>query len=70
MATIEPLRGAFDNMKAMLARIAEDDATIGFVGCILRSDGTMQPIHFGATREQHSFAAALWLNLSVTPDEN
>lgn len=69
MATIEPLRGAFDSMKAMLARIAEDDDAIGFVGCVLHSDGTMQPIHFGATREQHSFAAALWLNLAITHDE-
>lgn len=65
MATIEPLRGAFENMRAMLAHIAEDDNAVGFVGCVLRKDGTMQPIHFCATREHHAFAGALWLKLSV-----
>jgi hypothetical protein len=67
--SVVSLKPNFENMKAMLAHIADDDAAIGFVGCVVHSDGTMQPIHFGATREQHSFAAALWLNLSVTPND-
>lgn len=69
MATIEPLRGAFENMQAMLARIAEDEDAVGFVGCVLHKDGTMQPIHFCATREHYAFAASLWLKLAVA-DEN
>jgi len=68
--SIVPLKPNFENMRAMLAHIAEDDNAVGFVGCVLHGDGTMQPVHFGATREQHSFAAALWLNLSITPDES
>lgn len=61
MAKIEPLRPHFENMRALLARIAEDEDAVGFVGCILRKNGTLVPVSFDVTRDQMSFAAAIWL---------
>lgn len=58
---IAPLRDRFENMQAFLAHIAEDDDATAFVGCVMRKDGSMVPVHFNATREQMSFAAAMWL---------
>ena len=61
MAKIEPLREHFENMHALLARMGEDEDAVGFVGCIMMRDGTMEPINFNVTREQMSMAAAVWL---------
>lgn len=68
MAKIEPLRPHFENMQALLARIAEDDQAIGFIGCIIKKDGTMQGVHFGGSRQQMAFASALWLAHCVGDD--
>jgi hypothetical protein len=61
MAKIESLKPRFENMQALLARIAEDEEAEGFIGCVLRKDGTMVPVSFEATRDQMAFAAAIWL---------
>ena len=61
MPKITALRDGFENMQAFLAHIAEDDGAVGFVGAVMRGDGTMVPVHFMATREQMAFAAALLL---------
>lgn len=61
MGKVTPLRDGFENMQAFLAHIAEDDGLSGFVGAVMRKDGTMVPVHFKATREQMAFAAALLL---------
>lgn len=58
---IEPFKPHFENMQALLARIAEDEDAVGFVGCILRKNGSLVPVSFDVTRDQMSFAAAMWL---------
>jgi hypothetical protein len=66
VSKIAPINGRFENMKAFLAHIAEDDKAVGFVGMVVRKvdDGhDMVPIHFKATCEQMSFAAAMWLRI-------
>lgn len=62
MGKIEPFRPHFENLQAMLARIAEDDQAVGFVGCVMKKDGTMTPIHYEATREQMAMAGAMMLH--------
>lgn len=59
---IEPFRPQFENMQALLARIAEDEDAVGFVACILRANGSLVPVNFNVTRDQMSFAAAMWLH--------
>jgi len=65
VSKIAAINGRFENLKAFLAHIAEDEAAVGFVGIVVRkaSDGghVMVPASFNATREQMSFAAAMWL---------
>lgn len=66
------IKGKFENMKAFLAHIAEDEHAVGFVGCVLRKDpedgGIVTiPVHHEATLEQTAFAAALLLKRCV-PD--
>lgn len=68
MNKIEPLKPRFENMKALLARIAEDDEAIGFVGCVLRADGSMVPVSFEIDRAQMAFAAAMFLRDCVEAD--
>lgn len=69
MAKIEPFRRQFDNMQALLARIAEDEDAVGFVGCIRRKNGMMVPVNFDVTREQMAFAAAMWLHNCLEGDD-
>lgn len=66
MAKIEPFKPHFENMRALLARIAEDEEAIGFIGCVIRKDGNIIPVSFEATREQMSYAAAFWLKECVS----
>lgn len=57
---IEPFRGHFENFRALLARIAEDDEAIGMVGCIKYKDGSMKPVSFDATLGEMALASAIW----------
>ena len=65
MSKIAAINGRFENMKAFLAHIAEDEGAIGFVGCVIRKDEASEsilvPVNFEATRQQMAFAAAMWL---------
>lgn len=70
MAThkIVPINGRFTNFKAFLHHIAEDDEAIAFVGCVLRKNGDFVPVQFEITRQQMSFAAAVWLQQCLETD--
>lgn len=71
MGKIAAINGKFENMPAFLAHIAEDGQAYGFCGVIMRraEDGgtEMVPVHFEATCEQMSFAAAMMLQIAVKP---
>lgn len=59
MAKVVPISGAFQSMHALLARIAEDENAIGFVGCVLLADGQMRPISFNCQRKDMAFASVI-----------
>lgn len=57
---IVPIRESFENMQALLARIAEDDDATGFVGVVLRKSGDeMVVVTFDAIRAEIAFAALM-----------
>lgn len=57
---IVPLRESFENMQALLARIAEDPDATGFAGCVLRKGGDeMVVVTFDASRADIAFAALM-----------
>lgn len=62
---IVAFNGKFTNLKAFLHHIAEDEDAIAFVGCVLRKDGNFVPVQFEITRQQMSFAAAMWMQLCM-----
>lgn len=68
-AAIVPIRGVFEDLRAMLGALAADAANVGFVGVVKRDDGTMVPVNFGVTRGDVSFAAALLIRDSVDPGD-
>lgn len=59
MNKIEPIRLAFENMQALLARIAEDEDVIGFAGVIFRKNDTAHVVTFDCTRKDVAFASVM-----------
>jgi len=57
--TIEPLRGSFENWRALLGHIMEDDDVERFVIVTLKKDGTMWTAHFEMTIAEIAYAALL-----------
>lgn len=56
---IEPLRDSFENMQALLARIAEDPDAVGFAGVVFRKPDSAVTISFNCSRAEVTFAAAM-----------
>ena len=55
-----PIGNSFQNMQALLARIAEDPEATGFAGVVLRKAGDeMVVTTFNCTRAEVAFAAAM-----------
>jgi len=57
--TIRPIRGRFENWRALLAVIAEDDDVENLAVITVSKDGVMKCAHFEMTREQMAFASVL-----------
>jgi hypothetical protein len=56
---IVPLRGHFENMQALLARIAEDTDAIGFVGMVILKEGRgMKLVNFNVSCAEMAYAGA------------
>ena len=65
---IVPFNGRFDNMKAFLAHIAEDEMVAGFVGMVIYDDeGTRfyKLATFDATCAEAAFASCILSDLAV-----
>lgn len=67
---IVPIRQNFENMQALLARIAEDDEANGFIGVVLRKDGDeMVVVTFDATRAEVALAALMLQQNALEEEE-
>lgn len=59
-AKIVPLKGNFESVAALLARVAEDaDEIDSLVVMVYYKDGTAAPFHIGCTKYQMCFAGAV-----------
>jgi hypothetical protein len=57
MPKIHPLRENFEDVRALLAHMAELDDIVGFVGVVVTADGAMSPVAYGVDRGLFAFAA-------------
>lgn len=62
---IVAINGRFENIKAFLHHIAENEEAVGFVGCVWLKNGDPVPVEFEITRQQMALAAAMWLQECV-----
>lgn len=69
MAKIEPLKGSFENMRALLARIAEDEDAIGFAGVVFRRPDSAVVVTFNCDRKEVAFASVMLSSTSMEPVE-
>jgi hypothetical protein len=69
MGELKAIRGAFENVKAMLHHIAEDDDVEAFVIVTFRKDGTAVPAHLNCKRRDMAFAAAILQYNSLQGDD-
>lgn len=63
---IVAIKGAFENAKAFLYHIAEDDQIEQFAIFVVRKDGTPLIANFQCTRANMAYASAALANEAVT----
>lgn len=61
---IIPIRGHFENPKAFLHHIAEDEDMTGFVIFVETKQGTMRPAHINFSKQAMAFAGAAAISWS------
>ena len=66
--SIVPIRGEFENPKAFLHHIAEDEEIEAFVIIVFRKDGTGVPAHLNCKARDMAFAGAMMTALALNPD--
>jgi len=61
-------KGCYENPRAFLLHIAEDEDMTGFVIIVETKQGTMRPAHINFSRQAMAFAGAFMLGLSQEDD--
>jgi len=67
--TVVPLKEGFENPKAFLLHIAEDEEIEGFVICVLRKTGTMIPAQINMSRADMAYAGAVITAMALEDGE-
>lgn len=73
MSKIVPFRENFENLQALLARMAEDEEAVGFCGCLFKKEnaedpGTLVPVTFGVNRTHVALTAAILQRECLAPE--
>lgn len=69
MSKIEPLKGHFENMQALLARIAEDEKATAFAGVVFTNNDSAHLVTFNCSRRDVAFAGTMLQANSLEPVE-
>jgi hypothetical protein len=67
--TVIPLKGNFENPKAFLLQIAEDEEIQGFCMVVYLRDGTVTPAHIFCSRSDLAFSGALLTQMALDGDD-
>jgi hypothetical protein len=72
MAKIAAIRGRYENFQAFLARIAEDEKAVGFIGMVVRigEDGErdLHRVNFKCTRAECAFGSLILGQMALEED--
>ena len=69
MPKVVPIRRNYENVRALLAAIAEEPGMVGFVGTIVLEDSTYIPVCHGTDLGDLAFAGAMLLRLSQEDED-
>lgn len=65
MAGVIPIKGSFENPKAFLLQIAEDEEIQSFCMVVFLKDGRAVPAHIKCSRSDLAFSAALLTQVAL-----
>lgn len=65
MAEVIPIKGSFENPKAFLMQIAEDEDIQGFCMVVFLKDGHVVPAHIKCNRSDLAFSGALLTQVAL-----
>lgn len=68
--SIVPIKGRFENAKAFLLHIADDEDLDGFMIFVRTKQGTMKPAHLKFSRQEMAFAGAVALSWAQESDDS
>lgn len=69
MSKVAPIGGKHQSVSSMLAEAMADPACKRALICWFDDDGNMNYGHFQVTRKEMAYAAAVFANVAVSPDE-
>lgn len=68
--SVIPIKGHFENPKAFLHQIAEDDQIEAFVMMVFRKDGEAEIAHINCKVRDFAFAGVAIANTSLNPPQD
>lgn len=67
---VVPLRRKFEDIRALLASIMEDEDAVEFAGVVYRKDGNAIPVVYGMSRERLAYCGVVLTQISLEPDDD
>jgi len=70
MSDVVPIKAGFENPRAYLLKIAEDEEIESFAMIVLRKNGATIPAHIGCSRADLAFFGAMLTQMALETDDD